>query len=125
MYSKVVQKVVTRTNIITLNIPKTKSEYILKAILKAHGFKLWHNKKCHGFYPDLWIMGTKILIEVDGEYHFTDAQKAKDKARSKILNSYGFTVIRCTNSQVLRSPDKIVERIKLVYGKNKRLQNSN
>ena len=70
-------------------------------------------------------MGTKILIEVDGEYHFTDAQKAKDKARSRILNSYGFTVIRCTNSQVERSPDKIVERIKMIYGKNKRLQNSN
>ena len=92
--------------------PTTPSEFRLKAVLERAGLKVWHNKLCFGYYPDFWVQGTKVLIEVDGKYHNTPEQKEKDKRRSKILRSYGFKIIRCTNYQVEKNPAKIVSSVK-------------
>lgn len=42
----------------------------------------------------------KIVVEIDGGYHKTKEQKAKDEARSKALRAHMYNVIRFTNDEV-------------------------
>jgi very-short-patch-repair endonuclease len=100
----------------------TRSERLLIAILKFHGIEVWHNKPLHGFYPDLWVVNTKVLIEVDGRYHYTPDQKAKDKRRSLILRKYGYKILRFSNWMVENRSSKVVDRIKAAIAKERAKQ---
>lgn len=57
-----------------------------------------------------------LVIEVDGEYHSTDEQKALDDLRTEYLNKIGFSVIRFTNEQVVNHIDDVLAHIEeLIY----------
>lgn len=73
----------------------------------------------HGFYPDIWIANTKILIEADGKYHSTPEQKAKDKRRSLILRKYGYKILRFSNWMIENRSSTVVERIKEAIAKER------
>ena len=49
------------------------------------------------YYADLCVKSLKLIIEVDGGYHNTDAQKKKDEERDKAFASIGYKTIRCSN----------------------------
>lgn len=49
------------------------------------------------YYADLCIKSLRLIIEVDGGYHNTDAQKKKDEERDKAFTSIGYKTIRCSN----------------------------
>jgi very-short-patch-repair endonuclease len=95
--------------------PKTSSEFKAKKILEDHGFSVIHNQCLYGYYPDLRIAGTKVLIEIDGGYHSSRNQKTKDAKRTKILESYGFIVLRFTNEQV-NKPDLLITKVRAALG---------
>jgi very-short-patch-repair endonuclease len=97
----------------------TKSELKLIQILALHNIKVWSNKNLHGFYPDIWIANTKILCEIDGRYHSSPEQKAKDKRRSLILRKYGYKILRFSNWMVENRSSKVVERIKAAIAKER------
>ncbi|HBR74940.1 MAG TPA: endonuclease, partial [Cyanobacteria bacterium UBA11159] len=52
------------------------------------------------FIVDFYCPSLKLVIEVDGESHFTDEEKAWDRERTERLEGYGLTIIRFTNEQV-------------------------
>ena len=57
-----------------------------------------------------------LVIEVDGEYHSTNEQKALDDIRTEYLNKIGFSVIRFTNEQVVNHIDDVLAHIEeLIY----------
>lgn len=91
--------------------PKTSAEFKAKKILEDHGFSVIHNQCLYGYYPDLRIAGTKVLIEIDGKYHNSRSQKTKDAKRTKNLESYGFIVLRFTNEQV-KQPDLLITKVR-------------
>jgi very-short-patch-repair endonuclease len=97
----------------------TYSELRLISILRLHGIKVWSNKLLHGFYPDIWIIGTKLLIEIDGKIHKLPSVHERDKERSKILRRYGYRVLRFTNWQVEHRSDRIVLKIKEAIAKDR------
>ena len=41
-----------------------------------------------------------MVIEIDGESHYTDAGKTYDERRTQVLEGYGLRVIRFTNLEV-------------------------
>lgn len=51
------------------------------------------------YFADMSIKSKKLIIEVDGGYHNTEEQKAKDQQRDKAFESIGYTTIRITNEQ--------------------------
>jgi very-short-patch-repair endonuclease len=55
------------------------------------------------FIADFLLTNHKIVIELDGGYHNTAAQKELDRKRTSILKSKGYTVIRFTNLEVLNN----------------------
>lgn len=71
------------------------------------------------FIADFICLEKKLIIEVDGAYHFTDNQTKKDIYRTDILEQQGYKVIRFTNEEILKDLFSIIERIneQIAYGK--------
>jgi len=52
-----------------------------------------------------------LPIEVDGESHYTQESKERDRERTQRLEGYGLTVVRFTNQQVLCEFEKVCEEM--------------
>ncbi|MBC8044630.1 MAG: endonuclease domain-containing protein, partial [Rhizobacter sp.] len=49
------------------------------------------------YIVDFYCASCKLVIEVDGDSHFTDSSIDYDRERTKILEGYGLKVLRFTN----------------------------
>lgn len=91
----------------------TKQERTLQAGLKAQGIPYQCNPNISGYFPDLLILNTNILVEVDGGVHKSKIAKEKDKLRTKHLNFSGYRVLRFSNKKIETELKQVIERIKL------------
>ena len=85
--------------------------------------KLWNNylktlktrflrqKPIDNFIVDFYCAKLKLVIEIDGETHFTDEAKIYDSQRTLILQGYELQVIRFTNQQVFKNFEGVCEYI--------------
>ena len=68
------------------------------------------------YIVDFVCLEKMLVVEVDGEYHSTDEQKALDELRTEYLNSVDFSVVRFTNEQVINNINDVVAHIEeLIY----------
>jgi len=52
------------------------------------------------FIVDFYCYKAKLIVEIDGSQHYTEAGLAYDAERESILNSYGLRTIRFSNRDV-------------------------
>ena len=71
----------------------------LKCYKRTFHFRRQH--MIEDYIVDFACLSNGLVIEVDGEYHFTEEQQMLDNIRTEYLESKGFHVIRFTNQQVL------------------------
>ena len=64
------------------------------------------------YIADFVCLAKRLVIEVDGGYHNTEEQQLLDTERTKIINEYGFEVIRFTNEEIIGNIDGVLENIK-------------
>ena len=64
-----------------------------------------------GYIPDFICISHRLIIEVDGGYHFEGEQPEKDEERTLQLNQAGYVVLRFTNEEVLCNTDVVLEEI--------------
>ena len=63
-----------------------------------------HRQKVLGTYiVDFYLAEPKIVIELDGSQHYEEAGIQKDKERDAYLSSLGLTVLRYSNTDVMRN----------------------
>lgn len=81
----------------------TESEIKLWELLKAKplGHKFRRQHPIAGYVLDFYCHKLRLSIELDGEYHLSKEQKAKDADRTSYLNELGITELRYTNHQIL------------------------
>jgi very-short-patch-repair endonuclease len=79
--------------------------------LKNFQFRVLRQRTIHHFIVDFYCPTLKLVIEIDGESHFTEEGKDYDLERTRILEGYGLKVIRFTNSQVLNQFDSVYIQI--------------
>ena len=60
------------------------------------------------YIADLTCRRAKLIIELDGGQH---ADSTTDQERTRIIELYGYTVIRFWNNEVLSNTDGVVLRI--------------
>lgn len=91
---------------------QTKAEQILWQHLKAKKLddKFRRQHVIGNYIVDFVCLDKMLIIEVDGKIH--DAQKEYDIARTKDLESVGFSVLRFSNEEVFGNIDAVVEKIK-------------
>jgi very-short-patch-repair endonuclease len=63
------------------------------------------------FIVDFYCAKLKLVIEVDGNSHYTEAGMAHDALRTQVLEGYGLRVLRFTNDEILRNFEAVCEVI--------------
>jgi very-short-patch-repair endonuclease len=66
-----------------------------------------------GFVVDFICFEARLIVEVDGATHSSDAEIARDQRRDAILRENGNAVLRFNNVEVYENLDGVLETIRL------------
>jgi ring-1,2-phenylacetyl-CoA epoxidase subunit PaaD len=79
--------------------------------LKPAGFKFCQEVSIDHYIVDFACLSKRLIIEVDGGTHCTDAELARDKRREQYLRDQGFRILRVWNSEVRENIDGVMDTI--------------
>ena len=68
--------------------------------LRGYPVRFQRQKSIGNYIADFYCAKAKLVIELDGSGHFTNAQISYDENRTHELNSCGLRVLRFSNSDV-------------------------
>ena len=72
----------------------------------------WRRQHIIGDYiADFVCLSERLIIEIDGGYHFEREQEKEDAVRSHTLEAMGFKVIRFSNEEVFEDIDYVLQRV--------------
>ena len=77
-------------------------------------YPIWTKRRM--YFADLYIASLKLIVEIDGGYHYTARQKRLDGNRSNGLWRLGYHVVRLSNRDA-RNISKIKAKIILILRK--------
>ena len=92
----------------------TESESILWEHLRkfrSEGFIFRRQHPVDIFIADFYCHKLKLVIEIDGEYHFRDNSLEYDDSRTGELERFGISVIRFKNEEVLNNCEAVLSKI--------------
>ena len=91
----------------------TEPEKRLWSILKNKqlGVKFRRQHSINHYIVDFYSPEIKLIIEVDGESHFTEDAQAYDKIRDEYLASLGLTTLRLLNMDIMQNLEGIYQTI--------------
>ena len=90
----------------------TRAEAILWAELRGsrlHGAKFRRQVPIDRYVADFYCHAAKLVIELDGRQHEWFAEY--DSARTGIIESHGFRVVRFANQEVCEDLESVLARI--------------
>jgi very-short-patch-repair endonuclease len=92
----------------------TKAESVFWSLVKgsALGQRCLRQHIIGDYIVDFLFRRSKVVVEIDGGYHFTAEQQKDDAQRTEWLENKGYKVIRFTNEQVLFETDKVISVLK-------------
>ena len=76
--------------------------------------KRQHN--IENYIVDFYVPEKKVVIEIDGEQHFTEEGKISDKIRDDVLMSWGIKVIRYSNRDINKNFNAVVQNLLMQLG---------
>ena len=86
-----------------------------RKFLRQHPIILYAIKDHIAFYiPDFYCAKEKLVVELDGKIHLK--MKERDNERDRILQDYGFKVLRIKNEE-LEDIDKVLGKIRSCFRK--------
>lgn len=98
----------------------TRSELALEPAVAALGrpYRFQHPLWQLGVFPDFVLHhpDDRLVLEVDGDEHFSEAGREKDAERTRRLNSEGWKVVRCSNREAVENPYATVNRMMIQAG---------
>ena len=80
------------------------------------GLKFRKQVPLGGYIVDFLCVSKRIVIEIDGESHYTPKKQEHDRQRDVYLQTRGFIVVRIGHKETLKNIDGILERLRLVIG---------
>jgi very-short-patch-repair endonuclease len=69
--------------------------------LRDIGLPFLRQKPLDNYIVDFYCANKKLVIEIDGDSHYINEAQENDRERTKVLTSYGLTVLRFTNTEVM------------------------
>ncbi|WP_370408593.1 DEAD/DEAH box helicase [Tenacibaculum dicentrarchi] len=89
----------------------SKAERALWEVLKNKqtGFKFRRYYLIEDFLIDFICLEKKLIIEVIGKYHTSEAQQEAMRLRTEILTAFGYKVVRLDENQILNSPENTLK----------------
>ena len=92
----------------------TEAEQKLWALLRnkqLNGKKFRRQHAIAGYVADFYCHESKLIIELDGNFHKNIDVKASDRARTALLNEMGITVLRFWNNELINDSQKVLQTI--------------
>ena len=84
-------------------------EYLRREQLR---YKFRRQQVIDNYIADFACLESKLIIELDGDYHLTAEQILKDRERTERLSLLGYKVIRFKNEEVIDNPETVIKQIK-------------
>jgi very-short-patch-repair endonuclease len=75
------------------------------------GFKFVRQAAIGSYYADFACRECKLIVEVDGATHGSDAEIAADATRTAALQRLGYRIYRVTNDDVAQNLEGVLETI--------------
>jgi very-short-patch-repair endonuclease len=103
----------------TLRKSMTKAELWLWQRLRARqlcGLKFRRQHPIGPYIVDFACLQCRLVVEVDGATHSTDAEQAHDRQRTVYLEDAGWRVLRFWNTDLYDNIDETLNRIAEVAG---------
>jgi very-short-patch-repair endonuclease len=94
------------------NLPT--AEILLWNKIKSGQLKRIKFRRQHGigqYVVDFYCPLRKLVIEIDGNNHFTSEGKRKDFVRDSYLRSLGIKILRFNNQEVVKDIDLVLDKI--------------
>lgn len=104
----------TRKRAKAMRWPMTRAETILWTRLQRNQLMGLHFRKQHPVGPyvaDFACVTARLLIEVDGETHWREFERARDARRTVFLEADGWTILRVWNAEVYENEQGVVETV--------------
>lgn len=89
----------------------TPAEKKLWYFLKTLPRRFRRQRPIGNYIVDFYCPEAKLVIEVDGESHFTEQGQAYDAKRTTYLESLGLRVVRFTNAEVTQNLEGVCAEI--------------
>ena len=86
--------------------------------LKHLGYMFSRQKPIGDYIVDFYCHKARLVVEVDGGQHFTEDIASNDRIRDEYMRNLGLTVLRFSNSEVLKNTDGVTEAIYEFLEKN-------
>ena len=81
--------------------------------LKSYPQQFRRQKQFGRFIVDFYCSAANLVVELDGDHHFSEQGMAYDEERSLYLNGLGLYVLRFTNADVRDHFEAVCEKIHL------------
>jgi very-short-patch-repair endonuclease len=78
---------------------------------KQLGTKFRRQHGIGNYIVDFYCAEVGLVIELDGDSHFTENAKKYDSERTAFLQSKGFKVVRFTNSEVMQNKEGVLHSV--------------
>jgi very-short-patch-repair endonuclease len=91
---------------------ESKLRYVLRGH-RLHGLQFRRQAPCGPYIADFLCHSAKLVVELDGATHSTDAERHYDRRRDRWFGENGFSVLRFTNRQVYAELEGELETIRL------------
>ena len=92
----------------------TDAERTMWAMLRGHrlnGLGFRRQFPIGPFVADFVCLAAKLVIEIDGGQHFSDAGETRDARRTAYIENQGFRVLRFSNRDVLANRSGVLQTI--------------
>ncbi len=110
MRSKHNKKIVPTARMLRKNMTR-EERHLWYDFLNKHPLKFTRQKVLGKYIVDFYCDEAKLVIELDGNQHFTPKSIEYDRERTNFLSGYGLTVIRIPNIEIHRNFNGVCEYI--------------
>ena len=93
----------------------TEAELVLWMVLKdkkVEGRKFRRQHSIGNYIADFYCASERLIIELDGQHHFTSEGIEKDSDRDNHLSKMNIRVLRFENKEVLNHLTDVIKKIK-------------
>jgi very-short-patch-repair endonuclease len=111
----------TRARAKELRARLTLPEQALWGIVRAKrlaGVKFVRQAVRPPYIPDFAARSERLIVELDGDTHGSDAAQAYDARRTTRLEADGWRILRIANNEVMTNPEGVARTILLALGKD-------
>ena len=82
-----------------------------REFLQAFPHRVLSQRPIDNYIVDFYCPFCKLVIEIDGEQHYSEEGKTYDAERDGILAAYGLKVLRVKNNEVMKDINAVCKKI--------------